>query len=36
MKRAGLTEFEVAEVWNVSHWTRYGQVRKPEGWRELG
>ena len=36
MKRAGLTDFEIAEVWNNSDWTRYGQVRKPEGWRELG
>ncbi len=36
MRRAGLTDFEIAEVWNVSVWTRYGQVRKPEGWRDLG
>ena len=36
MKRAGLTDFEIAEVWNISDWTRYGQSRKPEGWRELG
>ncbi len=36
MKRAGLTDFEIAELWNVSVWTQYGQVRKPEGWRELG
>ena len=35
MKRAGLTDFEIAEMWNVSAWTRYGMVRKPEGWREL-
>ena len=36
MKRAGLTDFEISELWNVSAWTQYGQVRKPEGWRELG
>ena len=36
MKRVGLTDFEIAEFWNISDWTRYGQVRKPEGWRELG
>ena len=36
MKRAGLTDFEIAEFWHNSDWTRYGQVRKPEGWRELG
>lgn len=36
MKREGLTDFEVAELWNISRWTRYGQIRKPEGWRSLG
>lgn len=36
MKRAGLTDFEIAELWNLSAWTQYGQVRKPEGWQELG
>lgn len=36
MKRVGLTDFEIAELWNVSAWTQYGQVRKPERWRELG
>lgn len=36
MKRVGLTDFEIAELWNMSAWTQYGQVRKPEGWRELG
>ena len=36
MKRVGMTDFEIAEVWNISNWTRYGQVIKPEGWRKLG
>ena len=36
MKRVGLTDFEIAEFWNISDWTRYGQIIKPEGWRELG
>ena len=36
MKRFGLTDFEIAELWNMSSWTQYGQVRKPEGWQELG
>lgn len=36
MKRVGLTDFEIAELWNMSSWTQYGQVRKPEGWQELG
>lgn len=36
MKREGLTDFEIAELWNMSAWTQYGQVRKPEGWQELG
>lgn len=36
MKRVGLTDFEIAELWNMSAWTQYGQVRKPEGWQELG
>ena len=36
MKRTGLTDVELSEVWNISGWTRYGQVRKPEGWRDLG
>ena len=35
MRRVGLTDFEIAELWNISAWTRYGQVRKPEGWRDL-
>ena len=35
MKRMGLSEFEIAELWNLSPWTQYGQVRKPDGWREL-
>ena len=36
MKREGLSDFEIAELWNMSAWTRYGQVRKPEGWQGLG
>lgn len=36
MKREGLSDFEIAELWNVSAWTQYGQVRKPEGWQGLG
>lgn len=36
MKKVGLTDFEIAEIWNMSAWTQYGQVRKPEGWQELG
>lgn len=32
MKRAGLSDFEIAELWNMSAWTRYGQIRKSEGW----
>lgn len=36
MKRDGLTDFQIAEAWNMSAWTGYGQVRKPEGWRHLG
>lgn len=35
MKRVGLTDFEIAELWNVSSWTQYGQTRKPEGWQGL-
>ena len=35
MKRVGLTEFEIAELWNLCVWTRYGLLRKPDGWREL-
>ena len=36
MKRMGLSDFAIAEVWNNSAWTQYGQVTKPEGWRDLG
>ena len=36
MKREGLSDFEIAELWNMSAWTQYGQVRKPEGWQGLG
>ena len=36
MKRERLSDFEIAELWNMSAWTRYGQVRKPEGWQGLG
>lgn len=36
MKRVGLTDFEIAELWNMSAWTQHGQVRRPEGWQELG
>ena len=35
MKRMGLSNFTIAEVWHNSAWTQYGQVRKPEGWQEL-
>lgn len=35
MKRAGLSDFEIAELWNMSAWTRYGQIRKSEGWENL-
>lgn len=34
MKRVGLTDFEIAELWNMSSWTQYGQIRKPEGWQQ--
>ena len=36
MKRVGLTDFEIAELWNMSTWTQYGGIRKPEGWQNLG
>ena len=36
MKRMGLSDFAIAEEWNNSAWTQYGQVRKPEGWQDLG
>lgn len=36
MRRFGLSDFEIAELWNGSAWTLYGRVRKPEGWRGLG
>ena len=35
MKKAGLSNFEIAELWSSSRWTRYGQIWKPDGWREL-
>ena len=36
MKRMGLSNSAIAEVWHNSAWTQYGQIRKPEGWRDLG
>ena len=36
MKRVGLSDCEIAELWNINAWTPYGQVGKPDGWRELG
>ena len=36
MKRAGLNDLTISELWNMSDWTQYGQIRKPEGWRDLG
>ena len=35
MKRTGLSNFAIAEVWRNSAWTQYGQIRKPEGWQDL-
>jgi hypothetical protein len=34
MRRKGLSDFEIAELWGHSRWTRYGQIRKPDGWQE--
>ena len=36
MKRVGLSDFMIAELWNLSTWTQYGQIRKPNGWQALG
>ena len=35
MKATGMSNFEVAELWGRSTWTKYGQFRKPEGWQDL-
>ena len=36
MKRTGLSDLAIAEKWHNSAWTQYGQIRKPEGWQDLG
>ena len=36
MKRMGLSNLAIAEVWHNSAWAQYGQFRKPEGWQDLG
>ena len=36
MKRMGLSNGTIAEVWHNSAWTQYGHFRKPEGWQDLG
>ena len=36
MKRMGLSNSLIAQVWHNSAWTQYGQSRKPEGWQDLG
>ncbi len=35
MKRAGLSDWDIAELWGCARWTQYGQIRKPEGWQCL-
>ena len=36
MKRTGLSNFAIAQMWHNSAWTQWGQIRKPEGWQDLG
>lgn len=35
MKRADLSNFDIAELWGSARWAQYGQVRKPDGWENL-
>lgn len=34
MRRRGISDFEIAELRGCSRWTQYGQLGKPDGWRE--
>ena len=34
MRKAGLSDWDISELWGCAHWTQYGQKRKPDGWRE--
>ncbi len=36
MRKAGLTERDIADVWRDVNWTIRGAVRKPEGWKTPG
>ena len=36
MRSAGLSTCDIAEQWVTASWTRYGIIRKPEGWRSVG
>lgn len=35
MKRAGLSNVEIQDMWSYCKWTRYGRVWKPVGWKTL-
>ena len=35
MRRCGLTDFEIVELWGHARWTQWGQVGKPDDWKEL-
>ena len=35
MKKRGLSDTEIAELWGLAVWTRWGQIRKPDGWQQL-
>ena len=35
MKRSGMSNEEIADRWNNGRWSRWGAVRKPDGWRGI-
>jgi len=35
MKRAGLSNVGIQDLWGQCRWTQYGQIRKPVGWKDL-
>lgn len=36
MRRAGFTEWDIADLWFIVSWSLHGLVRKPERWKTVG
>ena len=35
MKKIGLSNEQIADLWSNASWSNFGQIKKPEGWRKL-